>query len=77
MVRSARPRRGRLAGILLWILPPETSGWRLAAHAGIRAARHRQPGRRDGGTAPWAAGEVIVPGEGSGGIVGAIWRNGS
>jgi hypothetical protein len=28
-----------------------------------------------GSTEAWAAGELIVPGQGNGGIVGAIWRN--
>jgi len=27
MLRSACPRRGGPVGILLWILPPGTSGW--------------------------------------------------
>jgi hypothetical protein len=28
-----------------------------------------------GSASAWAAGELIVPGEGTGGIIGAIWRH--
>src|SRR5690242_12129982 len=96
MVRSARPRRARQVGILLWILPPETFDWdtvsRPAGRSGAwpAAMLGSLRGKATTGTtvqqasvitavpgtaSAWAVGELIVPGEGSGGIVGAVWRH--